>query len=190
VVLFAHGSGSSRRSPRNRQVAGGLQAAGYGTMLIDLLTEAEERVDSVTRALRFDVRLLSVRLTHAADWLTGTSGVPLAVFGASTGAAAALMTAAERPDVVSAVISRGGRPDLAGSDLARVRAPTLLVVGGLDRQVLELNRQAAARLLAPHELVVIPGATHLFPEGSALERVVEHSVHWLDRWLPVPVGSG
>jgi dienelactone hydrolase len=192
VVLFAHGSGSSRHSPRNRQVAAGLQAAGYGTLLIDLLTEAEERIDAVTRALRFDVRLLSARLTDAADWLpgrAGTSGVPLAAFGASTGAAAALITAAERPDLVRAVISRGGRPDLAGSDLARVRAPTLLVVGGADPQVLELNRQAGARLGAPHEIVVIPGATHLFPEEGALEQVVDHAVQWLDRWLPVPPRS-
>ena len=193
MVLFAHGSGSGRHSPRNQQVAGGLQAAGYGTLLIDLLTEAEERVDAVTRALRFDVRLLSVRLTDVADGLAGrvgSSGVPLAVFGASTGAAAALITAAERPDLVDAVISRGGRPDLAGSDLARVRAPTLLVVGGADQQVLELNRLAAARLVAPHEIVVIPGATHLFPEEGALEQVVDHSVHWLDRWLAVPGGAG
>jgi putative phosphoribosyl transferase len=187
VVLFAHGSGSSRHSPRNRQVAGRLQAAGYATLLIDLLTEAEERVDAVTRALRFDVGLLAGRLTAAADWLTGhagTSGLPLAVFGASTGAAAALTTAADRPDLVGAVISRGGRPDLAAGDLARVRAPTLLVVGGADQQVLELNRRAAARLGAPHDLVVIAGATHLFPEEGALEQVVDRSIRWLDRWLP------
>ena len=183
VVLFAHGSGSSRHSPRNRQVAGGLQAAGYGTLLIDLLTEAEERVDAATRALRFDIPLLSGRLTDAADRLTRAGGLPLAVFGASTGAAAALVTAAGRPDIVRAVISRGGRPDLAGSDLARVRAPTLLVVGGADHQVLELNRQAAARIVAAHEIVVIPGATHLFPEEGALEQVVDHAVRWLDRWL-------
>ena len=190
MVLFAHGSGSSRHSPRNRQVAGGLQAAGYGTLLIDLLTEAEERVDAATRALRFDIPLLSGRLTDAADWLTGARGLSLAVFGASTGAAAALITAADRPDIVGAVISRGGRPDLAGSDLARVRAPTLLVVGGADPQVLELNRQAAARLGAPHDVVVIPGATHLFPEAGALEQVIDRSVDWLDRWLPAPRGSG
>jgi putative phosphoribosyl transferase len=190
MVLFAHGSGSSRHSPRNRQVAGGLQAAGYGTLLIDLLTEAEERVDAATRALRFDIPLLSGRLTDAADWLTGARGLSLAVFGASTGAAAALITAADRPDIVGAVISRGGRPDLAGSDLARVRAPTLLVVGGADHQVLELNHQAAARIVAPHEIVVVLGATHLFPEEGALEQVVDHAVRWLDRWLPAPRGSG
>jgi dienelactone hydrolase len=186
VVLFAHGSGSSRFSPRNRQVASGLHAAGYGTLLIDLLTEAEERTDAVTRALRFDVRLLATRLTDAADWLTGhdgTAGLPLATFGASTGATAALITAAERPDGVGAVVSRGGRPDLAGDDLARVRAPTLLIVGGADPQVLELNRQAAARLVAPHDIVVIPDATHLFPEPGALEQVVDRSIDWLDRWL-------
>jgi putative phosphoribosyl transferase len=186
-VLFAHGSGSSRHSPRNRQVASGLHAAGYGTLLIDLLTEAEERIDARTRGLRFDIGLLAGRLTDAADWLgeaEGTGGMPLVLFGASTGAAAALITAAERPDRVGAVISRGGRPDLAGDDLSRVRAPTLLVVGGADQQVLELNREAAARMVAPHDIVVIPGATHLFPEEGALEQVIDRSVEWLDRWLP------
>lgn len=189
VVLFAHGSGSSRHSPRNRQVAGGLHAAGYGTLLFDLLTEAEERIDARTRALRFDIALLAGRLTDAADCFggrAGATGLPVAAFGASTGAAAALITAADRPDRIRAVISRGGRPDLAGNSLGRVRAPTLLVVGGADPQVLELNRWAAARLVAPHELVVVPGATHLFPEEGALEQVVERSVDWLERWLPAP----
>jgi dienelactone hydrolase len=187
VVLFAHGSGSGRHSPRNRQVAAGLQDAGYGTLLLDLLTEAEERVDARTRALRFDIGLLARRLTDAADWLDGaeaTAGIPLALFGASTGAAAALITAADRPELVGAVISRGGRPDLAGAALGRVRAPTLLIVGGADREVLELNRQAAARLAAEHEISVIPGATHLFPEPGALEEVIERSVAWLVRSLP------
>jgi putative phosphoribosyl transferase len=186
VVLFAHGSGSSRHSPRNQQVAVGLHDAGYGTLLMDLLTEAEERIDARTRALRFDVRLLAGRLTDAAEWLRGpdgAGGVPLAVFGASTGAAAALITAADRPDLIGAVISRGGRPDLAGDALGRVRAPTLLIVGGADRQVLELNRTAAARLTAPHAITVIPGATHLFPEEGALEQVILASVDWLARWL-------
>jgi putative phosphoribosyl transferase len=189
VVLFAHGSGSGRHSPRNRQVAAGLQDAGYATLLLDLLTEAEERIDAGTRELRFDIGLLAGRLTGAADWLAraeGTAGVPVAVFGASTGAAAALITAADRPDLVGAVISRGGRPDLAGAALSRVRAPTLLIVGGADRQVLELNRQAAARLVAEHEIAVIPGATHLFPEEGALEQVIDHSVAWLARALPPP----
>jgi dienelactone hydrolase len=184
VVLFAHGSGSSRRSPRNQQVAEGLQAAGYGTLLIDLLTEAEERIDARTRELRFDIGLLAGRLTAAADWLARTEeALPVATFGASTGAAAALITAADRPERVAAVVSRGGRPDLAGEALGRVRAPTLLVVGGADRQVLALNEQAAARLTAEHEIAVVPGATHLFEEPGALEQVVAHSVRWLDRWL-------
>jgi dienelactone hydrolase len=184
VVLFAHGSGSSRRSPRNQQVAEGLQAAGYGTLLIDLLTEAEERIDARTRELRFDIGLLAGRLTAVADWLARTEeALPVATFGASTGAAAALITAADRPERVAAVVSRGGRPDLAGEALGRVRAPTLLVVGGADRQVLALNEQAAARLTAEHEIAVVPGATHLFEEPGALEQVVAHSVRWLDRWL-------
>jgi putative phosphoribosyl transferase len=189
VVLFAHGSGSSRHSPRNRQVAAGLQDAGYGTLLLDLLTEAEERIDARTRALRFDVRLLAGRLTDAADWLggpEGARGMRLAAFGASTGAAAALMTAADRPELIGAVISRGGRPDLAGDALDRVRAPTLLIVGGADRQVLELNREAAARLATEHEIAVIPGATHLFPEEGALELVIDRSIDWLARWLARP----
>ncbi len=188
VVLFAHGSGSSRHSPRNQQFAAGLRVAGYGTMLLDLLTEAEERIDARTRALRFDIGLLAGRLTAAADWLgeaEQTAGVPLALFGASTGAAAALITAANRPDVIGSVISRGGRPDLAGPALGRVRAPTLLIVGGADREVLDLNREAAARLAAENEIAVIPGATHLFPEPGALEQVIGLSVAWLARWIPL-----
>jgi putative phosphoribosyl transferase len=189
VVLFAHGSGSGRHSPRNRQVAAGLQDAGYGTLLLDLLTEAEERVDARTRALRFDIGLLAGRLTDAADWLDGaeaTAGIPLALFGASTGAAAALITAADRPDVVRAVVSRGGRPDLAGTALDRVRAPTLLLVGGADEEVLALNRTAAGRLTGVHEVSVVPGATHLFAEPGALEQVVERSIAWLRRWTASP----
>jgi putative phosphoribosyl transferase len=189
VILFAHGSGSGRHSPRNQQVAEGLHAAGYGTLLMDLLTEAEEEVDVRTRELRFDIALLAGRLTDGADWLGATEearGLPVATFGASTGAAAALITAAERPDVVRAVISRGGRPDLAGDALGRVRASTLLVVGGADEQVLQLNRDAAARLTAEHEIAVVPGATHLFPEPGALEQVIDRSIDWLNRWLPFP----
>ena len=192
VVLFAHGSGSSRHSPRNRQVAAALERAGYGTLLLDLLTAAEERADAVTRRLRFDIPLLAGRLTDAADWLTATreaAELPLATFGASTGAAAALIAAADRADVVQAVISRGGRPDLAGEALGRVRAPTLLVVGGADEQVLELNRAAAAQLSGPCEIAVVPGATHLFPEPGALERVIEHSVGWLRQWLDAGRGE-
>jgi len=187
AVLFAHGSGSGRHSPRNRQVAAGLQRAGFGTLLLDLLTEGEERIDERTRHLRFDIGLLAERLTEAADWLglaEGAAGLPLATFGASTGAAAALITAASRPDLVRAVVSRGGRPDLAGSALEQVRAPTLLIVGGADEEVLQLNAEAAARLPVEHRLVVVPGATHLFPEPGALDAVIEASVDWLDRWLP------
>jgi putative phosphoribosyl transferase len=186
VVLFAHGSGSGRHSPRNRQVAAGLQDAGYGTLLLDLLTEAEERIDVETRALRFDIPLLAERLTAAADWLVGADaagGLPLVTFGASTGAAAALMTAATRPERIAAVVSRGGRPDLAGAALGRVRAQTLLIVGGADREVLELNRRAAGQLAAEHEIAVVPGATHLFPEPGALEQVIDLSAAWLARWV-------
>ncbi|MGY1839452.1 MULTISPECIES: dienelactone hydrolase family protein [unclassified Modestobacter] len=192
VVLFAHGSGSSRHSPRNRQVAQALQAAGFGTLLLDLLTEDEERVDERTRQHRFDIPLLAARLTAAADRLgeeEGTASLPVATFGASTGAAAALITAADRPDRVRAVISRGGRPDLAGAALGRVRAPTLLLVGAADEQVLALNRDAAGQLAGEHEVSVVPGATHLFPEPGALEQVVERSIAWLRRWVPgTPAG--
>ncbi|MBM7808889.1 dienelactone hydrolase [Geodermatophilus bullaregiensis] len=190
VVLFAHGSGSSRQSPRNRRVADALQGAGFGTLLLDLLTAAEEEVDDRTRELRFDVGLLAGRLTAAADWLSAAAGLPLAVFGASTGAAAALVTAADRPERVRAVVSRGGRPDLAADALDRVRAPTLLVVGGADEQVLALNRAAAARLAGRWEVAVVPGATHLFPEPGALEQVVDLTTGWLSRWLPAQRPTG
>jgi pimeloyl-ACP methyl ester carboxylesterase len=192
VVLFAHGSGSGRHSPRNRQVAAALNAAGHGTLLLDLLTADEERVDERTREHRFDIPLLGERLSAAAGWLAGRSGtghLPLAVFGASTGAAAALRTAAERPDLVTAVVSRGGRPDLADEALGRVRTPTLLVVGGADREVLHLNRAAAARLSGPVELAVVPGATHLFPEPGALDQVVNLALAWVDRWCGGAEGS-
>ena len=187
LVAFAHGSGSSRHSPRNRQVAAALQRAGYATLLMDLLTAAEEQVDQQTRELRFDIAFLARRLTAAVDWLAGrdeTGSLPLAVFGASTGAAAALVTAAERADRVRLVISRGGRPDLAGDALARVTAPTLLVVGGADLEVLRLNREAAARMTTDVDLQVVPGATHLFAEPGALEDVIDLVVAALDRHLP------
>ena len=187
VVVFAHGSGSSRHSPRNRRVAAGLQQAGFATLLMDLLTAEEERVDLRTRALRFDIPRLAARLTAAVDWLAHdddtTTGLPVATFGASTGAAAALITAADRPDRVRAVISRGGRPDLAGHALSRVTAPTLLIVGGNDATVVTLNKQAAARLTAPVEIAVVPGATHLFEEPGALQAVVELATQGLNRWL-------
>ena len=187
VVLFAHGSGSSRHSPRNRQVAAALQRAGYATLLMDLLTADEEVLDQRTREHRFDIELLAGRLTAAVDWLAEqrkTAALPLALFGASTGAAAALVTAAERADRVHLVISRGGRPDLAGPDLQTVRAPVLLVVGGADEEVLRLNRDAAARMDAPVDLRVVPGATHLFAEPGALEDVIDLAVTALDRHLP------
>jgi putative phosphoribosyl transferase len=180
VVLFAHGSGSSRHSPRNRQVARQLQGAGLGTLLMDLLTADEERVDLRSRELRFDIDLLAGRLVGAVDWLAARlgQGLRLGLFGASTGAAAALVAAARRPERVAAVVSRGGRPDLAGPALERVRAPTLLVVGGADTTVLALNRQAAGRLAAPCRLEVVAGASHLFPEPGALEQVARLATGW------------
>ena len=186
VVVFAHGSGSSRHSPRNRRVAGGLQQAGFATLLVDLLTADEERVDLRTRALRFDIPRLASRLTAAVDWLIhdhDTRGLPVVMFGASTGAAAALITAADRPDRVHAVISRGGRPDLAGDALPRVTAPILLIVGGNDPIVLALNAKAATRLTAQVDIAVVPGATHLFEEPGALEAVIELATEALNRWL-------
>ncbi|MFI0817584.1 dienelactone hydrolase family protein [Streptomyces sp. NPDC021098] len=184
VVAFAHGSGSSRHSPRNRAVAGVLQRAGLATLLFDLLTDAEERVDAITAEHRFDIPLLGRRLVAAVDWLAGhpgTAGLPVGLFGASTGAAAALTAAAERPERVRAVVSRGGRPDLAGGVLNRVAAPVLLVVGGDDHEVLRLNEQAAAMLAAPHEVHVVPGATHLFEEPGALEQAAEAARDWFAR---------
>jgi len=177
VVVFAHGSGSSRFSPRNRQVAGVLHAAGVGTLLVDLLTEDEEQVDLRTRELRFDIALLGERVIGAVDW-TAAQAQPLGVFGASTGAAAALVAAAERPELVGAVVSRGGRPDLAAEALSRVRARTLLIVGSEDPLVLDLNRQAMERLEAETRLEVVPGASHLFEEPGTLDRVAELARDW------------
>ncbi|HEY3501891.1 MAG TPA: alpha/beta fold hydrolase [Actinocatenispora sp.] len=184
VVLFAHGSGSSRHSPRNRMVAAVLADAGFAALLVDLLTVAEDT--EVGR--RFDIGLLADRLAGAADWLHRTTGrLPLGVFGASTGAAAALRLAADRPAEVRAVVSRGGRPDLAGDDtLRRVRAPTLLLVGGADETVLALNERAAAELPGTHRLVVVPGATHLFAEPGALERVAAEARGWFAEQLTMP----
>jgi putative phosphoribosyl transferase len=187
IVVFAHGSGSSRHSPRNQQVASALQRAGYATLLMDLLTAEEEEIDQRTRELRFDIPALAARLTHAADWLgeqRDTEALPLAIFGASTGAAAALVTAAGRPDRVRLVISRGGRPDLAGDALGRVAAPTLLIVGGADREVLGLNREAAAQMSAHVDLRIVPDATHLFEEPGALDEVIDLAVVALDHYLP------
>ncbi|ALC24683.1 dienelactone hydrolase family protein [Streptomyces pristinaespiralis] len=184
VVCFAHGSGSSRHSPRNRQVALTLQRAGLGTLLIDLLSEEEERVDRVTAELRFDIPLLGRRVTAAVDRLAerpDTGSLPVGLFGASTGAAAALVAAAARADRVSAVVSRGGRPDLAGTALGRVRAPVLLIVGGEDRVVLDLNEEAAEQLTAEYRVHVIPGATHLFEEPGTLEAAADAARDWFLR---------
>ncbi|MFB9237131.1 dienelactone hydrolase family protein [Plantactinospora siamensis] len=181
IVLFAHGSGSSRRSPRNVAVARSLTGAGLGTVLVDLLTPEEEQVDLRTAELRFDIPLLADRLAGVVDWLAaGGAGPPLPIglFGASTGAAAALVAAARRPDSVPAVVSRGGRPDLAGPDLSGVRAATLLLVGELDGEVVRLNEQAAAALPGLVELRIVPGATHLFEEPGALEEVARQAGDW------------
>jgi len=186
LVVFAHGSGSSRRSPRNIEVARTLHYAGLGTLLFDLLTEAEERRDSVDASLRFDIPFLTERLTAVVDEVRSrkdTAALPVGLFGASTGAAAALGAAAARPETVSSVVSRGGRPDLA-PDLEGVRAPTLMLVGSRDTQVIELNRQAAARLAAEHELYIVEGATHLFEEPGTLDIVAERAAAWFIRTMP------
>jgi dienelactone hydrolase len=186
VVLFAHGSGSGRHSPRNRYVAQVLQENGLATLLLDLLTLEEEKIDARTQHLRFDIGLLADRLVGATDWLKTqqtAQALPLGYFGASTGAAAALVAAAERPREVRAVVSRGGRPDLAGPALRQVRAPTLLIVGGWDLPVIDLNRQAMELLDVEKELTIIPGATHLFEEPGALEEVARLAAEWFLRHL-------
>jgi putative phosphoribosyl transferase len=187
VVLFAHGTGSGRHSPRNRYVAGVLQEAGLGTLLVDLLTEDEERAEAQTRHLRFDIRLLADRLGAATEWLREdpeTAGRPVGYFGASTGGAAALVAAAERPEGVAAIVSRGGRPDLAGDALDDVRAPTLLIVGSLDEPVLGMNREALARLRSEKDLRVVDGATHLFEEPGTLEQVADLARDWFVARMP------
>lgn len=186
VVVFAHGSGSGRGSPRNRAVADALVEGGMGTLLLDLLTQEEDLEDRRTRRWRFDVGLLGARVVAAIDWLSADDAlaeVPIGCFGASTGAAAALIAAAERPDRVAAVVSRGGRPDLAGEALGAVLAPTLLIVGGEDVEVLGLNRDAAARMPRPPTLEVVAGAGHLFEESGALERVGELTQSWFSARL-------
>lgn len=186
IVAFAHGSGSGRLSPRNRHVAAGLHEGGFATLLLDLLTEREARVDDVTRHLRFDVALLARRLVGAIAWLAEeptTAALPLGLYGASTGAAAALTAAAEVPDRVAAVVSRGGRPDLAGFALARVRAPTLLIVGERDTQVIVLNERAQRAMTALNRLMLVPDAGHLFEEPGALETVVALTRDWFDKHL-------
>jgi dienelactone hydrolase len=187
VVVFAHGSGSSRHSPRNQYVAGRLQAAGLATLLMDLLTQEEEEVDRESAHLRFNIGLLAQRLVVATDWLASqpdVSGLAIGCFGASTGAGAALVAAAQRPSHIRAVVSRGGRPDLAGDALPHVTAATLLLVGSLDTPVIRLNQEALTRLrTAEQQLVIVPGASHLFEEPGTLEEVARLAASWFTRHL-------
>jgi dienelactone hydrolase len=186
LVVFAHGSGSSRFSRRNQSVAKVLQGGGYATLLLDLLTREEEVLDEQTREYRFDVDRLGHRVVAAIDWAAGyadLAALSVACFGASTGAAAALIAAAERPEAVRAVISRGGRPDLAGYALPKVQAPTLLIVGGDDEPVIELNRAAMRRMRTQVQLEIVPGATHLFEEPGALELVSQLALRWCNTYL-------
>ncbi|HET7650726.1 MAG TPA: alpha/beta fold hydrolase [Gammaproteobacteria bacterium] len=186
IVIFAHGSGSSRFSKRNRQVAACLNDAGFATLLFDLLTKDENEKDIYTAEYRFNIHLLSQRLVKVVDWLmldNNTNALPAGLFGASTGAAAALVAAADRPERVKCVVSRGGRPDLAGEALSRVKAPTLLLVGSRDTDVIELNRLAAARIRCEYQLTLVSGATHLFEEPGALERVSQLASEWFTRHL-------
>ncbi|HSD86598.1 MAG TPA: dienelactone hydrolase family protein [Kofleriaceae bacterium] len=180
LVMFAHGSGSSRHSPRNRHVATLLNQRRLATLLFDLLTAEEEQIDAVDATLRFDVDMLSERLVAATDAIiaSGRASLPVGYFGGSTGAAAALIAAARRPAQIAAVVSRGGRPDLASASLAKVQAPTLLIVGGADTWVLQANREAAAQMNAPHEIAVVPHATHLFEEPGALDEVARLAGSW------------
>jgi pimeloyl-ACP methyl ester carboxylesterase len=190
IVMFAHGSGSSRHSPRNRYVASVLREGSLATLLLDLLTQEEEAVDLRTGHLRFDIGLLADRLVLATDWLasdTRTRDLPVGLFGASTGAGAALVAAAQRPEQIRAVVSRGGRPDLAHASLALVKAPTLLIVGGNDEVVIELNQEALGQLRVTKELRIIPGASHLFEEPGTLEQVADLARAWFQRHLSVLV---
>jgi dienelactone hydrolase len=186
VVLFAHGSGSGRHSPRNRYVAGVLHERALGTLLIDLLTLQEEREDAFTGHLRFDIPLLAERLVGATDWILSepeTARLKIGYFGASTGGGAALVAAAERPEAVAAVVSRGGRPDLAGEALPRVQAPTLLIVGGNDTPVIQMNRSAFAQMRAVKKVEIVPGASHLFEEPGTLEEVARLAADWFEKYL-------
>ena len=186
LVLFAHGSGSSRHSSRNKYVASELNQAGLATLLFDLLTEAEEYEERYTRHLRFDIGLLARRLVAATEWAARDPRLrhlPVGYFGASTGGGAALVAAAGKPDSVAAIVSRGGRPDLAGEALPRVRAPTLLIVGGEDTPVIEMNQEALAQLRCEKELRIVPGATHLFEEPGTLEAVAQMARQWFERYL-------
>ena len=193
LIVFVHGSGSSRFSFRNNQVAQFLRNRGYATLLMDLLTAEEDEVDAVTRELRFDIPLLAHRVTGTLDWLARheqARGLPIGLFGASTGAAAALIAAGSQPARVAAIVSRGGRPDLAADALAHVRVPTLLIVGSEDTEVLHLNRMAMSRIPAEIRLVTIAGATHLFEEPGTLDQVARHAAEWFDRHLRALTGSG
>ena len=186
IVVFAHGSGSGRHSPRNRRVARLLQDAGLATLLMDLLTSQEESADIHTAHLRFDIELLSRRLVGATDWLKTNSltmRLEIGYFGASTGAAAALVAASERAGIIRAIVSRGGRPDLAHDSLARVQAPTLLIVGGNDEPVIGMNRQAMSKMNAKCKLVIVPGATHLFEEPGKLDEVAGLAREWFLQYL-------
>lgn len=178
IVVFAHGSGSSRHSPRNRFVAGVLQSGGLGTLLIDLLTKEEEAEDELTAALRFDIALLTDRLRLVTEWLERIHTLKIGYFGASTGAAAALCAAAELKEKIASVVSRGGRPDLAGGSLKSVEAPTLLIVGGNDGPVIGMNEEAYALLQCEKKMVIVPGATHLFEEPGTLEEVARLALDW------------
>ena len=189
IVVFAHGSGSGRHSPRNRQVAEFLTTAGLATFLVDLLTREEEVIDLETAELRFDIGLLAERLGGVTDWLASdlaTAALSIGYFGASTGAAAALIAAADRLPTVRAIVSRGGRPDLAMSVLPNIRQPTLLIVGGADEVVIDLNRRALAALGGIKRLVIVPGATHLFEEPGALEQVGVEASEWFRQYLAEP----
>jgi putative phosphoribosyl transferase len=189
IVLFAHGSGSSRHSPRNRATAQALYDASLAALLMDLLTPEEEEIDQQTRHLRFNINLLASRLINTTDWLLQqpeTRALRIGYFGASTGAGAALVAAARRAEVVYAVVSRGGRPDLAGPAITQVCAPTLLIVGGHDPQVIALNQQALTQLRGEKKLVIVPGATHLFEEPGALEEVARQARDWFLRHLSTP----
>jgi len=186
IVLFAHGSGSSRTSPRNQLVAQTLNRAGLATLLFDLLTQKEESIDFITAEYRFDIELLKNRLIEVTDWISEnqeTKELNIGYFGASTGAAAALLAAAEYPEAVKAIVSRGGRPDLAERSLMHVQAPTLLIVGGQDDLVIELNELAFEELLCIKKLLIIPGATHLFEEPGKLEEVAKEATQWFQNYL-------
>lgn len=192
IVIFAHGSGSSRHSPRNRYVASVIREAGLGTLLFDLLTAEEERVDRATRHLRFDISLLASRLKGAAKWIenrNATNHLRIGLFGSSTGGGAALVAASQMKSSIGAVVSRGGRPDLAGESLAGVASPVLLIVGELDKEVIGLNKYAMRQMKCEKELIIVPGASHLFEEPGTLEKAAELASDWFRRHLAEKAGA-